>query len=171
MLAGWAFLAGMSRIDHLDLDPESGSLAADELCELVERPAIDGAVVFAGRSPTTCACRALSDALKGFDSDRAHPLCMGIVHDLARDLVVDILHPAAFLVLGPLDGFLLVKALELLAASIELATLVPHLSAIAVEASGLTSNVGDGWDFDACVHSHDDLGFGGRDRWEGGDGL
>ena len=32
---------------------------------------------------------------------------MGIVDDLARYLVIDILHPAAFLVLGPLDGFLL----------------------------------------------------------------
>jgi hypothetical protein len=157
MFASWAFLAGMSWINQLDLHPESGSLVDDELCELVERPAILGAVVFAGSSPTTCACRALSDSLKGFDSDRCYPKALGIVHDLARDLMVDILHPAAFLVLGPLDGFLLVEALQLLATSIELPTLIAHLSAIAVEPSRLTSDVGDRWDLDACIDSHDDL--------------
>src|SRR5579884_2512268 len=103
LLAGRAVLRGVGRIDQLHLDACAFCLVADELCELVERPAILGAVVFAGSSPTTCACRALSDSLKGFDSDRCYPEALGIVHDLARDLMVDILHPAAFLVLGPLD--------------------------------------------------------------------
>ena len=56
-----------------------------------------------------------------------------MVHDLAGYLVIDILHPAAFLVLGPLDGFLFLEVLQFLSASIELSTFVPHLSPIAVE--------------------------------------
>jgi hypothetical protein len=168
MFASGAFLAGMSWINQLDLHPESGSLVDDELCELVERPAILGAVVFSGSSPTTCACRALSDSLKGFDSDRCYPKALGIVHDLARDLMVDILHPAAFLVLGPLDRFLLVEALQLLPAGVELPALVPHLSTIAVEPSARSLDIGDGWDFDACVHSHDHLTLGLIHIWQGG---
>src|SRR5207248_3045374 len=128
-----------------------------EAGELIERPTIDGAVVFLGRSPTTCACRALPDSFKGFDFDCCYTLRVGVVHYLARYLVVDILHPAAFLVLGPRERLLFFEVLQLLATSIELPPLVSHLSSIAVEPSGLACNKGDRWDFDACVHSHDDF--------------
>jgi hypothetical protein len=171
MLARWAFLAGMSWVNHLDLDPESGSFVDDELCELVERPAILGAVVFAGRSPTTCACRALSDALKGFNSDRCYTLFVGVVHNLAGHLVVNILHPAAFLVLRPLDGLLLFEALELLSSGVELPALISHLPPIAIEASRLTSNVGNRWDLDACIYSHDNFTLLRLNIWDGGGGI
>ncbi len=157
VFACWAFLAGISWVDHLDLDAKPCRFVGDELRELIERPTVEGAVVFTGFCPTTCACRALSDAVKGFYSDCPYTLSVGIVDDLARDLVVGILHPAAFLVLGPLDGFLLFEVLQLLPASIELAALVSHLSTIAVEPSRLTSDIGHCWNLDACVHSHDDL--------------
>src|SRR6266550_1597410 len=157
MFARWAFLAGVSWVNHLHLDAESRSFVGDELCELIERPAIGGAVVFLGRSPTTCTCRALTYSLKGFDSDRCHTRSLGRVHNLAGYLVVDILHPAAFLVLGPLDRFLFLEALQLLSASIECAALVPHLSPVAIEPCRFPSDIGNRWDFDACVYSHDDL--------------
>src|SRR5258708_7791713 len=101
----------MSWVNHLYLDAKPRSFVGDECGELIERPAILGAVVFLGRSPTTCACRAESDTFKGFYSDRCDTLCVGMVHDLAGYLVVDILHPAAFLVIGPLDGFLFLEVL------------------------------------------------------------
>src|SRR5437588_1572510 len=122
----------MSWVNHLYLDPKSCSLVGDECGELVERPAIGGAVVFLGRSPTTCTCRALSDTFKGFYSDRGYTPLVGMVHNLAGYPVIDILHPAAFLILGPLDGFLFLEFLKLFAASIELSALVPHLSPVAI---------------------------------------
>ena len=103
MFACWAFLTGMSWVNHLYLDPKSCSLVGDECGELIERPAVLGAVVFLGRSPTTCACRALSDTFKGFYSDRGYTPLVGMVHNLTGYLVIVILHPAAFLVLGPFD--------------------------------------------------------------------
>ncbi len=147
----------MSWVNHFHLDAKPCSFVGDECGELIERPAILGAVVFLGAGPTTCTCRALSDTFKGFYSDRCNTLRMGMVHHLAGYLMIDILHPAAFLVLGSLDGSLLVEALQLLAASIERAALVSHLSPIAIEPRGFACNVGDGWDLDARVHSHDDL--------------
>src|SRR5579872_5582155 len=101
----------MSWVNHLYLDPETCRLIGDECGELIERPAVGGAVVFLGSSPTTCTCRALSDTFKGFYSDRCHTLRVCMVHNLAGYLVVNILHPAAFLVLCPLDGFLFLEAL------------------------------------------------------------
>src|SRR5438093_850029 len=120
----------MSWVNHLDLDPQSCSFVGDECGELIERPTVLGAVVFLGSSPTTCTCRALSDTFKGFYFDCCYTLRVSVLHNLARYLVIDILHPAAFLILGPLDGFLLVEALQLLATSIELAALISHLSPI-----------------------------------------
>src|SRR5882762_5334503 len=117
----------MSWVNHLHLDAETCCFVDDELGELIERPAVGGAVVFLGRSPTTCACRALSDTFKRFDFDGCYTLCVCMVHNLAGYLVVDILHPSALLVLGPLDGSLLFEVLELFAASVERAALVSHM--------------------------------------------
>src|SRR6266478_1214937 len=78
-LTCWAFLRGMSWINHLYLNAKTCSLIGDELRELRERPAILVAVVFAGRGPTTCTCRALSNSREPLYFDRSYPRLMGVI--------------------------------------------------------------------------------------------
>ncbi len=105
---GRTLLGCVGRIYLLYLDAQSLCLVSDEEGQLVEAPGVFHAVVFAGGCPTTCTCRALADACKGLDFDRADALRMRMVDDLSRELVVDILHPSAFFILPFLDstGFL-----------------------------------------------------------------
>ena len=51
MLARWAFLTGMSWVNHLYLDAESRSFVGDECGELIERPAVLGHGCFSGHKP------------------------------------------------------------------------------------------------------------------------
>src|SRR5712692_113090 len=64
-----AFLRSVGRVYLLYLDAESLCFVGDEGRQLVEAPTILHAVVFAGRCPTTCTCRALAHPCKGLDFD------------------------------------------------------------------------------------------------------
>src|SRR5215467_1540019 len=101
---GRAFLTGIGRVYLFNLDAKSFCLVGDEHAQLVEAPIILHAVVFAGRCPTTFACRVLAYALQGFNLDRSHTLLRGMTDDLARKLMIDSLHPSPFFALTLLDS-------------------------------------------------------------------
>src|SRR3989442_4698634 len=79
-----ACLGGIGRIHLLYLGAKSVCLVGKERRQLVEAPRILHTVVFAGGSPTTCACRALAYAMQVFDLDGTHAPLMGMVDDLSR---------------------------------------------------------------------------------------
>src|SRR3989442_4205985 len=116
-----ALLAGIGRVDLLYRDALSLCLVGDVQGELVEAPGILRAVVFAGGCPTTGACRAFANTDKELDLDRPHALLMGMIDDLSRKLVIDVLHPAGFFAFTLFDGACLLWLLQGLAASIEAA--------------------------------------------------
>src|SRR6266852_6792076 len=98
------FLGRIGRVYLLNLDAKPFRFIGDECGQLVEAPTILHAVVFAGFRPTTCTCRALADAVQGFNLDGSYAPLMGMVDDLPGKLMVDILHPAGFFALATFDG-------------------------------------------------------------------
>src|SRR5438034_2150774 len=125
-----ALLGGIGRVDLLNLDAQPFRFVGDEQGELIEAPTVFHAVVFAGFGPTTCACRALTDACKGLYFDGAHALLMGMVHHLPGKLMVDIFHPTRFFALAFLDGADFLCLLELLTSAVEASAHMTLISAI-----------------------------------------
>ncbi len=159
--AGRAFLARIGRVYLLYLDAKPLRLVGDEHRQLIEAPTVFHAVVFAGRRPTTCACRALAYSCKRFDFDRTHPLRLCMVHDLAGKLVVDILHPPRFFALAFPDGTGFLRLVQGLAAAVEATAHHALITSIAVEADALPAHIGDRRHFDAQVNAHHALRFYG----------
>src|SRR5258708_26613397 len=125
-----AFLGGVGRVYLLDLDAKPCRFVGDEQGELVEAPRILHPVVFAGSCPTTGACRVLAYSCKRLYFDRPYALFEGMIDDLARKLVVDILHPTGFFALTFLDGSCFLCLLELPPACLETPShlsFVPHV--------------------------------------------
>src|SRR5258708_5912194 len=101
---GRTFLGRIGRVHLLDFDPKTLRFVGDEQRELVEAPGILHPVVFASFRSTTCTCRALAYSCKRLYLDGSHPLLMGVVDNLARELMVDLLHPTRFFALAFPDG-------------------------------------------------------------------
>src|SRR5712692_3223620 len=161
------FLGGIGRVYLLYLDAKPFRFIGDECGQLGEAPTIFHAVVFAGGCPTTCACRALAYTLQGFNLDGPHALLVGMIDDLSRELVVDVLHPSCFFALALFDGTCLLCLLQLLATSIEPTSHLPLIASIAKEAAARANDIGHSRYLDAQINTHHAVLFhwlGRRDR-------
>src|SRR5258708_38433086 len=103
--------------------------------QLRETPGILHPVVFAGFRPTTCTCRALAYPCKTFELDGSHPLLSGMIDDLSRKLVVDVLHPMHLFALALLHCAHFLDLLQRLATGIEAMTHVALIAPSAKETS------------------------------------
>src|SRR5258708_721106 len=154
---GGTFLAGIGWVYLLYRDAKPFRFVGDEHRQLIEAPGVFHPVVFAGRCPTTGACRALADACKRLYFDGTHALFMGMVHNVPGKLMVDILHPPRFFALAFLDGACLSRFLQALASAVEASAHVSLISAIAKEARSLASDMRYSRDFDPKIHTQNGL--------------
>src|SRR5258708_3386673 len=150
-----AFLGGVGRVLLLDRDAKPCRFVGDEQGELREAPRILHPVVFAGSCPTTGACRALAYSCKRLYFDRPYALFEGMIDDLARKLVVDILHPTGFFALTFLDGSCFLGPLELPPAGIETTAHLSLVPTLAKEAGSLPSDVSYRRHLDPKINPHD----------------
>jgi hypothetical protein len=133
---------------------------------LIEAPTILHAVVFAGFCPTTCTCDALAYACKRLYFDCPYTLLVSMIDNLARKLMVDILHPVGFFAFAFLDSTYLLLPLQLLTLAIEPSSHKALISAIAKEPCSLASDMRYSRHFDAKINSHDSLPIGWFCFWQ-----
>ncbi len=117
--ASRAFLTRVRRINLFYADTYTCCFVGDEHGELIEGPRILHTVVFAGRCPTTFACRALAYSGEGFYFDHAAASSLGMIDDSPGKLVIYVFHPAAFLSLALANGSDLFGFLERLSTGVE----------------------------------------------------